>query len=634
VCGICGVVSLSGRLDPAIHCALPAMTAALAHRGPDGQGLFQGPEAVLGHRRLAIIDRAGGAQPIGNEDGTCRVVFNGEIYNHAPLRRLLEQRGHRFRTASDTEVIVHAYEEFGPAAAERLEGMFALALYDDRRRELWIARDRLGKKPLFYAILGGALHFASEIAALAASPRWNDELDPTVVDAYLALGYVPAPRTLLRHVHKLPAGHWLSLRAGRVEVRKYWDIDCFDADARAEPALCEAIGAQIAAATRARLESEVPLGAFLSGGIDSGLVVAAMADAHHTVTTTTVGFDDAAHNELESAAATARRFRTSHHTQVIATDSLEAITSAVDALDEPLADPSVVPTYHVSGVARQFVTVALTGDGGDETFGGYSFRYVPHAIESALRPMAQRVPGRAAVRLLSQAVPRAALANLTRDPADAYFADLCFVKPPTVGLLLGRSGFDPRDTFGYDAITAPYRRCPSRDAVQRAMYADVKGYMCDDVLVKVDRMSMRHSLEIRCPLLDHHLVELAFRIPARLKMSWVESKRLLRRVGAGRLPAEILGKGKRGFSAPAARWLRGTCARVFESDVFDRSAASAGLFDVGRVRAMFDAHRRGDADYASALWAIWILERWRRRCARPETARPGSQAPTVHARIA
>jgi asparagine synthase (glutamine-hydrolysing) len=544
---------------------------------------------------------------------------------------------------SDTEVALHAYEEFGPAAAERLDGMFAVAVYDATRRDLWIARDRLGKKPLFYAIFGGALHFASEIGALAASPYWDAALDSEVVDAYLALGYVPAPRTLMRHVRKLPAGHWLRMRDGEVEIVKYWDVERFDEDRRTDAALCEEIDARIAAATADRLESEVPLGAFLSGGIDSGLVVAAMARATREVTTTTVGFDDAAHNELAASASTARHFGTAHHARVITQDGVDAVTAAIDGLDEPLADPSVVPTYHVSRVAREFVTVALTGDGGDETFGGYSFRYVPHAIESAVRPLAQVVPGGSLLGLLARMAPSGArvprilrvgatLGNLARDPVDAYFADLCFVKAPAVGLLLGRPAFDARGTFGYEAVTAAYRRCSSRDATQRAMYADLKGYMVDDVLVKVDRMSMQHGLEVRCPLLDHRLVELAFAIPARRKMSWVRSKRLLRRLAADRLPPAVTTQAKRGFTAPAAAWLRGSCAALFEADVLGPSAASAGVFDPGRVRQLFDAHRRGEANHASALWPIWIFERWHRRYAR--TGALTHQLRDAHARTA
>lgn len=625
MCGICGVMSLDGMLDPAIRDALPAMTLALRHRGPDDQGLFADSYAALGHRRLAIIDRVTGSQPMPNEDGSCWVVFNGEIYNHQSLRQQLIARGHRFRTLSDTETIVHAYEEYGTSCPERLEGMFAFAVYDQRRRALFLARDRIGKKPLFYASLGQAFHFASEIKALACSPTWNGEMDLTHLEGYLSLGYFPAPSTVYRHVRKLEPGHWLRVKDGRLDVRQYWDIERFDDDRREATSIVAELESTLRQAVGDRLESEVPLGAFLSGGIDSGLVVSYMSEAlGRRVATTSVGFGEAGHNELDAAAHTAARFHTSHRAELVRPALETVFDQVVGAFDEPFADSSAIPTYYLSALARRDVTVALSGDGGDELFGGYGFRYVPHALESWARAV---LPGETLAPALSwvgarwprwRRLPRpfrlgAALENLGRDPAAAYYADLCFLKPAETRLLLGLdSGGDPRDSPVYDAVTAPYRRCPSPSAVQRAQYADLKVYLANDVLVKVDRMSMAHGLEVRCPLLDRRIVELAFRIPTATKMPRLQPKHLLRVIARRRLPPELLSLPKHGFTAPIGEWLRGAQQHRFRADVLSRKSTVGALLDIARVRSVFEAHvaRRTDASYA--LWAVWVLERWKR----------------------
>ena len=356
---------MEGALAPLLRAAIGPMTAALRHRGPDGQGVFTDEVAALGHRRLAIIDREGGAQPIANEDGSCWIVFNGEIYNHRPLRERLIGLGHVFRTHSDTEAILHAYEQFGADCVPMLEGMFAFAIYDSHNRELFIARDRLGKKPLFFAELGGALHFASEIKALRESPAWDATVDWSQLEGYMSLGYFLAPGTPYRHVHKLPPAHWLRLRNGRVETRRYWDVERFDDHPKSGAALEDEIDALLRTAVADRLESEVPLGAFLSGGIDSGLVVSYMAEQLGRVTTTSVGFEDGAHNELDAAAVTAARFATDHHVEIVEPAIEATIDRVIAGFDEPFADSSAVPTYHVAGRARRHVTVVLSGDGGD-----------------------------------------------------------------------------------------------------------------------------------------------------------------------------------------------------------------------------------------------------------------------------
>jgi asparagine synthase (glutamine-hydrolysing) len=625
VCGICGVVSLEGDLPPNVGDSIGAMTDRLIHRGPDGGAVHRAPWFTFGHRRLAIIDRAGGEQPMTNEDRSVWIVFNGEIYNHLELRRDLEGRGHRFKTHSDTEAIVHAYEEYGDACVERLDGMFAFAIADDNARRVLLARDRLGKKPLFHATLGGVLHFASEIKAIKASPAWNGTRDLDAIEGYLSLSYFVAPATAYRHVRKLEPAHLLALDASRVSIRKYWDIERFDTDRRPRAELLDEIDARLSAAVAHRLESEVPIGAFLSGGIDSGLVVSHMAESlGQPPVTATVGFDHAAHNELAAAALTADRYRTRHHTAVVKPCLDDVLDPIVAAFDEPFADSSSIPTYYVSKVARQYVTVALSGDGADEAFGGYGWRYTPLAMETKARRLVPGEPGRKAAAWLgarwprSQAFPRPlrvgnVLENLGRDPAAAYYADLCFLKPHDARALLGKPpDRDPADSPVFEQVTRPYRECPSDSAVQKAQYADLKIYMPNAPLVKVDRMSMAHGLEIRCPLLDHHLIELAFTIPTATKLADGQPKSLLRGLAERRLPEELVHRPKTGFTAPVGSWLAGPYADRFRDDVLGPDSKSRDVVDQARVSQLFSEHLNG-YDHSYALWAVWMLERWARQ---------------------
>jgi asparagine synthase (glutamine-hydrolysing) len=646
VCGICGVVSIDGDLSPQVSHAITAMTDRLYHRGPDGGGYFHAPWAALGHRRLAIIDRAGGEQPMANEDQSAWIVFNGEIYNHRDLRRELEARGHRFRTGSDTEAIVHAYDEWGDACVERLDGMFAFAIADLTRRRVLLARDRLGKKPLFHAMFDGVLHFASEIKAIKASPLWNGQIDLESVEGYLSLGYFIAPATAYRHVRKLEPAHTLSIQGSRVTDRKYWDVTSFDTDTRTAAGLIDEIDARLAAAVACRLESEVPIGAFLSGGIDSGLIVSYMAQAlDDAPVTASVGFDDKAHNELEPAGLTAAHFGTRHSTAIVHPRLDDVLDPIVRSFDEPFADPSAIPTFYVSQMARRHVTVALSGDGGDEAFGGYSWRYLPHALESKVRRFVPGEPGRKALAWLGARWPRVrsfprplrlgnVLENLGRDPAGAYYADLCFLKPQDARALLGKAPTrEPADSPVYEQVTRPYRECPSDSAVQRAQYADLKVYMPNDPLVKVDRMSMANSLEIRCPLLDHRLIELAFRIPAETKMPNGRPKALLRGLAERRLPRAVVNMPKRGFTAPVGAWLAGEYAGHFSQDVLGSDSRSRDVVDRDRIARLFQEHRAGAADHSFALWAVWMLERWARH-EPPARAGHGGLAPEVRTAVA
>jgi asparagine synthase (glutamine-hydrolysing) len=624
MCGITGVFAVNGPLDPDVRLALPAMNAALAHRGPDGDGFFNDARVAFGHRRLAIIDRAGGRQPMSNEDGSCWIVFNGEVYNHRTLRPLLEAKGHQFRTVSDTEVILHAYEEYGPACVERLEGMFAFAIYDGRRQELFAARDRLGKKPFFYTVIDGVFHFASELPALAHTPKWQGDVDLTALEGYLSLGYFLAPSTIYRDVFKLLPGHWIRVADGRVETRQYWDVYEFDTDHRPDDAIIEEIDATLRQAVTERLESEVSLGAFLSGGIDSGLVVSYMAEAlGERLVTASVGFGHAAHNELEAAGVVAQHFGSRHHPSVIEPELDEVIEPVTAGLGEPLADSSAIPTWYVSRAARQHVTVALSGDGGDESFAGYDFRYVSHAIEGSVRRVMPAALTPAAAWLgarwpRSPRLPKplrfGTLAeNLGRDAASAYYSDLAFLKPAETRRLMGLApDRDPAASPVFAQVTEPYRRCPSTDPVQRAEYADLKIYLPNDPLVKVDRMSMAHSLEVRCPLLDRKVVELAFRIPAARKQQGRQGKTLLRHLAKRRLPGKLWQSPKRGFTAPIGEWTAGPNAPQFRTEVLERSALSAGVIDRAELERRFTAHAALRADYGYSLWAVWVLERWLR----------------------
>jgi asparagine synthase (glutamine-hydrolysing) len=641
---------MRGSLAPEVRAAIRPMTQALQHRGPDGEGYIEAPDFAFGHRRLAIIDREGGAQPMTNETGSAWIVFNGEIYNHHALRHRLEDRGHCFTSKSDTEVILHAYEEFGTGCVELLEGMFAFAIYDLRTRELFAARDRVGKKPLYYAVLGGVLHIASEIKAIARSPLWEDQIDQQTLEGYLSLGYILAPDTIYTAVKKLPPAHWLRLHHGVLDVQSYWDIREFDSDRRDAPALADELEAALKQAVEDRLESEVPLGAFLSGGIDSGVVCSLMSElSARPPVTVSVGFGDRESSELEEAAATARLIGSEHYPEQVEPLLGDVLSAVVGAFDEPFADPSAIPTYYAAMAARRHVTVALTGDGGDEAFGGYDLRYFPHQIEAQMRAFVPGGFGRRVLRRLGARWPgHAGLPRVTRlgnlmqnlgvDAAEAYYRDLCFAKPALVHRLLGRDPARPAgDGSVRDAITAIYRRCPSTDAVQCAQYADHHVYLANDVLVKVDRMSMLHGLEVRCPMLDRRILELAFRIPARQKTRWPQGKRLLRAIAARRLSPACAARPMGGFDAPLQRWTRTDYSAQVESDLLDSASIVPTLLDPLVIRDLFAEHRRGARDHSHVLWSMWMLEWWHRVRPRSATALasvPASPRPAARAAFA
>jgi asparagine synthase (glutamine-hydrolysing) len=616
MCGITGKLTYDG--EPIERERLEAMTAAVAHRGPDSAGYYFGDGIALGHRRLSIIDLSTGDQPIANEDGTIWVVFNGEIYNFADVRRQLEGFGHRFRTRSDTEVIVHAYEQWGAACVERLRGMFAFALWDAPERRLLLARDRLGVKPLYYAETGTGLIFASEIKAVLQDPSVSRDWRADALDAYLALEYIPGPATIYRQVRKLPAAHVAIVERGQLRLRPYWDLE-FTGDGQAdrEPEYLERLDALLRESVALRLISDVPLGAFLSGGIDSSTVAAYMKETSDApVVTTSVGFAERAFDELAHARAVAAHLGCEHHEVVANPDVRDILPRLAWHLDEPFADPSAVPTFYVSEAARRLVTVALSGDGGDELWAGYGWHRVDHWETRArnwLGPILSRAAG-----LVGGALPYAvkgarSLGHLALPPDEAYarkhaygrFEGAAKLDLYSVDLRAETRHHDPFETF-----RAAHRACGSSDPLDRALYVDVKTYLVDDILTKVDKMSMAVSLETREPLLDHRLLEFAASVPTSLKLRNGTSKYLLRRVLHDRVPRSIVERGKQGFEPPTGEWLRGPLADMTDALLFDGRLRNRGLFSPKTVARLWTEHRTGRRDHRERLWSLVMLELW------------------------
>lgn len=638
MCGIAGVFGYAPGSEPARSQTLRRMVAPLRHRGPDDQGVLTYGTLGLAHARLSILDLSGGHQPIFNEDRTVAVICNGEVYNHRDLRRWLEGRGHVFSTGSDSEVIVHLYEELGEGCVEHLAGMFALAVADFRGRKLVLARDRVGKKPLYLADNGRRIAFASELKALLAGGFLEGDLDPEALDLYLAYGYVPAPWSIFRGATKLPAGHLAVVGDGGVRIERYWDvaIDPVLASRSASAEEAEALTLELeellGRAVADRLESDVPLGAFLSGGIDSGVVVAlmnaAMAGSGQAVRTHTVGFSDRAFDEREDAAAVARALGTDHREYEVTPDLADVLPRIGWHLDEPFADPSVVPTWYVSRETRKRVTVALSGDGGDELFAGYPGRYGMPLWEARVRGLLPDGVRRGVLPGLARRWPRSArlprplrlggfLANVAVDPDRAYFHDRCLIPAQLQERLWGeplrerQRRFDP-----FVALEPHLARAPQGDPLARLLYLDFKTWLADDGLVKVDRMSMAHALEVRCPLLDHRVVELAARVPSALKLADGKTKVLLRRVAERRLPAEILSRPKRGFAPPVSRWLRHDLRGFAHDLLLGPDALAGGLFDRQGLRRLLDDHQTGRLEAGWALWSLLMLEVWGRSVAR------------------
>jgi asparagine synthase (glutamine-hydrolysing) len=616
MCGIAGIFQGRSRreIDRGL---LERMGNSLFHRGPDAGGVHVEPGLGLVHRRLSIIDLSTGQQPLYNEDGSVAVVFNGEIYNYQDLVGELSACGHTFRTRSDTEAIVHGWEEWGERCVERFRGMFAFALWDRNRETLFLARDRLGVKPLYYTQLsGGAWLFGSELKALLEHPDLPRELDPLAVEDYFAFGYVPEPRTIFRGVFKLPPGCTLTLRRNRPAPQpvEYWDVPFAPAGAPSDEEASDELIARLRESVKLRMISDVPLGAFLSGGVDSSAVVATMAGlVREPVVTCSISFGDPAFNESAYAGAVAERYHTRHHVEQVDPDDFSLVDRLARLYDEPFADSSAIPTYRVCELARKTVTVALSGDGGDESFGGYS-RYRWHVNEEGVRSRLPSPLRRSTFGLLGRLYPRADWAKATfealaRDSLEAYFHSVSFVPERTRRELF--SAKLRSELQGYGAIEVLRRhaaRAPSDHPLSLVQYLDFKTYLVGDINTKVDRASMAHSLEVREPLMDHPLVEWMSSLPPRLKLRGREGKFLLKRALEPFLPGEVLYRPKMGFAVPLARWFRGPLRQPLRNAVLGPVLAETGWFNATCLRRLVEDHQAGRRDHSQPLWTLLMFE--------------------------
>ncbi|HSR42548.1 MAG TPA: asparagine synthase (glutamine-hydrolyzing) [Longimicrobiales bacterium] len=626
MCGIAGIVverptdaGAEGLRDAAL-----CMARALAHRGPDGIDGHLSPSGrcALGHSRLKVIDLETGDQPMPNEDGSLQLVFNGEIYNFRELRTRLKARGHRFRSTGDTEVIVHGYEEWGDAVVERLDGMFAFGLWDEPRGRLLLARDRAGKKPLFLYREEGRFAFASEIEALLSLPGVDDVLDPRALPLYLAYGYVPAPGTFYRRIGKLPPGHLLALEEdGSERIERYWRLDASPAPDPGEGEAARRLRERMVDAVRRRLVADVPLGAFLSGGVDSSVVVGLMSElVDEPVRTFSIGFEDApGYDETRFARIAAERFGTDHTSFRVGAQSVDLVERLVAAYDEPFGDSSAIPTYIVSGLTREHVTVALTGDGGDELFAGYA-RFQGMRIAAALPGWAIGLGG-----ALAGALPHDPDFRSLPRRAQRFFEAAAL---PEEERMLRWIGFfadrldellraEHREILSRDEVTRSFRR-PLRgredlSVLARTLALNFETYLPEDLLVKADRCSMAHGLELRSPFLDTALVEFAAGLPDRYKIRGRTYKRLLKRAFRDLLPDEIIEREKMGFGIPLPAWFRGPWRPLLEERVLADDARIWEWIRPGPVREMVAAHMEERADFGHQLWALLTLEEWLRR---------------------
>ena len=606
---------------------LQRMNQSLVHRGPDEGSVHIEPGVGFGHRRLSIIDVATGQQPLFSEDGSVAIVFNGEIYNFQELVPELEAAGHRFHTKSDTEVIVHAWEQWGEDCVKRLRGMFAFAIWDRNRQTLFMARDRLGVKPMYYAVLpDGLLLFGSELKALMAHGGMAREIDPYAVEEYFALGYVPEPRTIFRQARKLPPAHTLTIRRGQPlpEPREYWDVR-FTLDSRiSEAEAREELVRRLRESVRLRMISEVPLGAFLSGGVDSSAVVAMMAGlSTEPVNTCSIAFDDPQYNEAEFAQMVAERYRTRHHVETVRSDDDDLVDTLAHHYDEPYADSSAIPTYRVCQLARKRVTVALSGDGGDETFGGYR-RYRMHMMEERMRQAVPEAVRRPLFGLLGRIYPKADWApravrakttfeGMARTSVEAYFHSMGFVRDDMRKALFSESF--KRELGGYHARAVFDRhaaRAGTDDPLALIQYIDMHTYLVGDINTKVDRASMAHSLEVREPLMDHELVQWVATLPSDLKLRGQNGKHIFKQALEPHLPNDVLYRPKMGFAVPLARWFRGPLRQRVRDSLLSGPMVESGMFNPRAMRQVIEQHESGQRDYSTALWTMLMFDAFMR----------------------
>ena len=639
MCGIAGFVDRwdSGQARPVEERAaiLDSMCRIIEHRGPDDQGVTLDRGVALGMRRLSIIDLAGGHQPISGEDGSVSIVYNGEIYNFHELKDRLEAAGHQFKTHCDTETVLHGYEEFGPDCLKDLRGMFAFAIWDAKKQVLFIARDRAGKKPLYYSVTrGGSLIFGSELKVLLQHPDVEREIDPKALDAYFTLGYIPDPYSIFKNVKKLPPGHYLTFSEGRLDVKQYWDFNFNPSESLREEDYLEELRFLLDESVRLRLISDVPLGAFLSGGIDSSTIVGLMArHSAQPVKTFSIGFHEDSYNELKYARMTAQKFGTDHHEFFVTPEICSVVDELAWFMDEPFADQATIPNYVVSKLAREHVKVVLSGDGGDELFAGYtryivaqnraSFDLIPKTLRQGLGPLSKNLP--------HGTKGRNYLFNISLDPVSRYLDSVSTFTSLNRESLYTRDFRDLVGTEGY--VSSLFRDLSAKvttgEPLDRLLYIDSKTYLPGDILAKVDRTSMAVSLEARAPLLDHKLIEFVGQMPAKLKLSGLESKHLLKKAVADLVPHEILNRPKQGFGVPIQDWInRQLRSRIRESLTEPRSQ-QRGYVEPGYINVLLNEHERGRRDHSDGLWALFMLELWHRQFIDQPTNLTQTHQPTV-----
>ena len=640
MCGICGIYNTDGAnggngVSPDI---LKSMTDTLIHRGPDDEGYYLNASCgelgekwfcsgdtgnvALGHRRLSIIDISSGQQPMSSADGQLWLVFNGEIYNYPALKKQLVTQGYQFKTNSDTEVIIYAYREWGVDCVNHLRGMFAFALWNRQTQEMLLARDRVGIKPLYYYWNGHQLVFGSEIKAILACPTVVKEIEPTAVADYFALMYIPAPKSIFKNIHKLPAGHTLVLKPGQQPLlNQYWDLKFAPDTTLSAEQWCERIVAKLRESIDIRTISEVPLGAFLSGGIDSSAVVAILSGlSTDPVKTSSIGFSKDQFNELPYANEIVDRYATDHHEMIVEADAVAILDELTWFYDEPFGDSSAIPTYYVSKMTRKNVTVALSGDGGDENFAGYR-RYYFDQLENRLRSVFPDVIRHTVIAGLAAVYPKAdwlpqvfraktLLSNLAMSPMQGYYNSMSWFGRDKMQLFSADfrqqlQGYDPSQLFEHHG-----QNSGTSDPLSKIQYVDVKTYLVDDILTKVDRASMANSLEVRVPLLDHEFMELVAAIPPELKLKGRDGKHILKQALRPHVNASILDRSKRGFSIPLKDWLRKELKPVFEDTVLAGDSTVMDYLDRQHVELLWKEHQSGIRDYAVELWSILFFAKW------------------------
>ncbi|MCD5398006.1 asparagine synthase (glutamine-hydrolyzing) [candidate division NPL-UPA2 bacterium] len=630
MCGICGIVNFKGK--PINREVLGRMGEVLRHRGPDDEGMYVSNSKLktqnsklnigLGHRRLSVIDLDTGHQPMSNEDGTVWIVFNGEIYNFQDLRLDLEKKGYRFFTRSDTEVIIHLYEEYGTDCLKFLRGMFALAIWDERKGRLFLARDRVGQKPLCYIEHKGQFIFASELKSILQVPRIPREINLEAMHHYLTYQYVPAPLTMFQGIKKLPPAHFLIWEKGQVRIERYWKLSFQPGMIKSEDDCREGVRTLFEEAVKLRLVSDVPLGAFLSGGVDSTAVVGMMSRlSNRPVKTFSIGFEEKAYNELEFARLAAKYFKTEHHEFIIKPEALKILPKLIWHYNEPFADSSAIPTYYVAEKTREYVTVALSGDGGDESFAGYPrYRAVKLAEyyqrlpvwlrEKLIRKWAEKLPPSFEAKTFRRRLKRF-LGAISLPPERRYARWVSFfdermkeelyssrMKKATKGI----------DSFAY--LENVYEEADGSDFLAKTLYVDMKTYLPDDLLVKVDIATMAHSLEARSPFLDHKLMEFAASIPSHLKLKGLTGKYILKKSLRDLLPPPIRRRSKMGFGVPISHWFRNELKDYLSQVLLSEGSLKRGYFQEGYIRRLLNEHCQGSHDHGNCLWALLNLELW------------------------